>query len=257
MMDMIEIEHQLFSAKVLLQGAQIIHFQWKNQQPLLWSTDASFYQEGKPFRGGIPICWPWFGKAQDPSHGFARINKWKLFYREDKQDSVYLEFILNSDMLKLSYWPYIFLLKLKMYLGKELALSLSIDSDVETTAALHSYFYTESIEQTSIHGLSHSFFDQLNQQNVIRESSSLKIDEQIDRIYQSTLLNVIQRPQDQIVIHHENASDVVVWNPWSEGSEKISDMKTQDYQHMICIETARINTPIKNETLSVMIQHKG
>ena len=256
-MDMIEIEHQLFSAKVLLQGAQIIHFQWKNQQPLLWSTDASFYQEGKPFRGGIPICWPWFGKTQDPAHGFARINKWKLFYREDKQDSVYLEFVLNSDMLKLSYWPYRFLLKLKMYLGKELALSLSIDSDLKTTAALHSYFYTESIEQTSIHGLNHSFFDQLNQQNVIRESSSLKIDEQIDRIYQNTLLNVIQRPQDKIVIHHENASDVVVWNPWSNGSEKISDMKAQDYQHMICIETARINTPIKNETLSVMIQHKG
>lgn len=90
-------------------------------------------------------------------------------------------------MLSLPCWPYKFALRLKMYLGKELTLELFIDSEIETTAALRSYFYTESIEQTSIDGLSGSFCDQLSQQHVVLESLPLQLDKQIDRIYESTL----------------------------------------------------------------------
>lgn len=54
MSDILEIEHELFDAKILLQGAQIVHFQLKNKQKLFWHTDFSFYKEGEPFRGGSP-----------------------------------------------------------------------------------------------------------------------------------------------------------------------------------------------------------
>ena len=29
--------------------------------PVLWMSDHSFWQDGKPIRGGVPICFPWFG----------------------------------------------------------------------------------------------------------------------------------------------------------------------------------------------------
>ena len=39
-------------------------------------------EPGQPFRGGIPICWPWFSNETDdpaePQHGFARTRFWTL-----------------------------------------------------------------------------------------------------------------------------------------------------------------------------------
>ena len=67
-LEAIKVEHPLFSATLLLQGAQLIEFtpnsRPKNsgrQNNLLWLSDSVEYKQGKPLRGGIPICWPWFG----------------------------------------------------------------------------------------------------------------------------------------------------------------------------------------------------
>ena len=78
LIDIIQVERKNFKATILKQGAQIISFESKSGKEILWHTDMSHYQKGKPFRGGIPICWPWFGKAQNPPHGFARIVEWEL-----------------------------------------------------------------------------------------------------------------------------------------------------------------------------------
>lgn len=90
----IEIKHPLFNATILKQGAQLIHFQPVGLQPFFWSANLSTYCDGKPFRGGIPICWPWFGKAQTPAHGFARILPWELIDQENKDNGVVLHWRL-------------------------------------------------------------------------------------------------------------------------------------------------------------------
>ena len=41
-----------------------------------------------------------------------------------------------------------------------------------------------------------------------------------------------------IEIDHQNADSIVLWNPWDAPP---SAMQPNDYQHMVCVETARLN----------------
>jgi len=69
-----------------LHGAHVTKFQPKGQKPVLFMSAKSMFEPGKPIRGGVPICFPWFGARQDgqpgPAHGFARLVEWELVSTE-------------------------------------------------------------------------------------------------------------------------------------------------------------------------------
>src|ERR1039457_4375833 len=66
------------TAEIYLHGAHVAGFQ-KNGEPLLiFVSRKSYFAPGKPIRGGVPICFPWFGNRDGkPSHGFARVTEWQ------------------------------------------------------------------------------------------------------------------------------------------------------------------------------------
>jgi len=72
----IEIINTYAHAKIALQGAHMFSYVFKDKPPLLWLSKKAFFEKGKAIRGGIPICFPWFGKHSDnvklSQHGFAR-----------------------------------------------------------------------------------------------------------------------------------------------------------------------------------------
>jgi len=68
----IVVAHPKVHAAVALQGAHLLAWQPEGEEPVLWMSSASAFKEGVAIRGGIPVCWPWFGPAGKPSHGFAR-----------------------------------------------------------------------------------------------------------------------------------------------------------------------------------------
>jgi len=43
------------------QGAQILRYGRDGQPPLIWLSEQAAYRRGQGVRGGVPICWPWFG----------------------------------------------------------------------------------------------------------------------------------------------------------------------------------------------------
>ena len=48
-------------------------------RPLLFVSAKSHFVAGESIRGGVPICFPWFGGREgDVAHGFARITEWNL-----------------------------------------------------------------------------------------------------------------------------------------------------------------------------------
>ena len=67
------------TAEVYLHGAQVTGFQKVGEPPLLFLSRQSRFEPGKAIRGGVPICFPWFGpRPGGPAHGFARITEWDL-----------------------------------------------------------------------------------------------------------------------------------------------------------------------------------
>ena len=74
MRDVLVIDHPLCQAVFSRQGAQLLHFQPTGQKPWLWCA-AKWPQVGA-IRGGVPVCWPWYGRHPSenawPSHGRAR-----------------------------------------------------------------------------------------------------------------------------------------------------------------------------------------
>ncbi|MDO9208636.1 MAG: D-hexose-6-phosphate mutarotase [Sulfuricurvum sp.] len=252
----IRIDHPLFRATILRQGAQLIEWTPAGMTPVLWSSNISCYQEGKAFRGGIPICWPWFGKAKSPAHGFARLMRWDLVKRDDSDNGVHLEFQLRDTPQTREIWPHPFTLVLQMHLGTTCEVRLHIDTPVPTTGALHTYLYTSDITHSFITGLGDCYRDSLQEHTLITtEEFTLQIRGEVDRIYTHPHSeNTLATPEKTIRLTHQGHSDVVVWNPWQETSVAIADMNRNDYRHMVCIETARITTPLtSNSSLSLTI----
>ena len=52
------------------------------QKPVLWMSDHGVFAPTAALRGGIPVCFPWFGPNltdnSAPNHGWARISPWTL-----------------------------------------------------------------------------------------------------------------------------------------------------------------------------------
>src|SRR5215831_2142871 len=67
------------TAEIYLHGAHVTGFQKNGEPPLLFISARSHFAPGQPIRGGVPICFPWFGnRDNEPSHGFARVCEWQL-----------------------------------------------------------------------------------------------------------------------------------------------------------------------------------
>jgi len=244
-----ELHHPLFDATILKQGAQLIHFQPKGSDPLLWSAELSTFEKGKAFRGGIPLCWPWFGKVGSPSHGFARIVEWSMVSHVESEESIQLVFELSDSEMTRALWPYTFTAQLEMNLGRDVALSLHIDAAKESSGALHTYFECNNVNDTTVTGLGSQYNDSLqNGKSCVSTVDALQVSYAVDRIYtQPETQTILKENEHSVSISHKNHSDVVVWNPWKEGTEKLSDMNEDDYAHMLCVESARITKPFQSK----------
>ena len=80
-----------------VQGAHVTRYQPKYEShPILFLSQESQFEPGKPIRGGIPICFPWFSAhPSDPSlpaHGWARISSWELVSSQRVEDDIQIEF---------------------------------------------------------------------------------------------------------------------------------------------------------------------
>src|ERR1700761_2121269 len=76
---MLKVQTPWSAAEIYLHGAHLTHFQKNGEEPLLFMSAKSWFKADEPIRGGVPICFPWFGSRDGgPSHGLARISSWEL-----------------------------------------------------------------------------------------------------------------------------------------------------------------------------------
>ncbi|ERK18064.1 Aldose 1-epimerase family protein YeaD [Pantoea sp. AS-PWVM4] len=241
------VSHPRVRAAITLQGAHLLAWQPSGQQPVLWLSEKTPFAVGKAIRGGVPICWPWFGPAGEPAHGFARNQSWTLSAHDENEEGVILTFALESNAQTLKLWPHDFTLLARFRIGAHCEIELEAHGDFAATAALHSYFQVSDIAATEVSGLGNSFVDKVNDSAVGTSNGKQTYPGRIDRVFTAPEdCSVIhdKAGNRQIEVYHHYQSDVVTWNPGPELSCSMGDMANDGYKTMVCVETARINQPL-------------
>jgi len=241
------------SGLVYLQGAHVAAWQPAGAEPVIWMSENAAYAAGKALRGGVPICFPWFGPHAEhkdfPAHGFARTRPWE--YRGARLDAsgrIELEFALDGDDQTRAWFPYAFAARLRVAFGRTLGLSLSVTNrDAQPFSfeeALHSYFSVADVMQTSVRGLEGArYVDKVREQAVFSEGpGELRFVSETDRVYESTATCTIddRAGKRSLVIEKENSGATVVWNPWRERASQMSDLGASTWPRMLCVESANV-----------------
>ncbi len=242
-LEYIEVSNKLSSIKIALQGAHIFDFRVKGKEPLLFLSDTSHFKVGKAIRGGVPICWPWFGAHPSdsslPNHGFARISLWTHVKTEEIDKShtkIILELKSSEETLKL--WPHNFELQLEILMSDRLELSLITNNTGSEpfviTQALHTYLLIEDITTVCIEGLDRTkYYDKLTDTYNNPQKGKLCFGSEIDRVYENVIKPLTVK---DVEIQTIGSNTVVVWNPGMDFKNNFSDLS--DYRTMLCIESA-------------------
>lgn len=244
------ISNKFADANICLYGAHITGFRPQRTMDVLWMSPGSYFLEGKAIRGGIPVCFPWFGPHETdatlPQHGFGRLMHWTVVEAETLANGEsLLKLQLNSSDETKKYWPFDFCAEMEFVIGTELRVSLEVkntsDTNLQYSAALHSYFNVSSIENIRIEGLEDtSYQDQLDGNNYTQEEKLLAIGEETTRHYFNTDKECfIHDPVfgRSIKLDKEGSTNTTVWNPWEETSKQMGDMPDDGYETFVCVET--------------------
>jgi glucose-6-phosphate 1-epimerase len=240
------------TAAITPYGAHLLSYQFTSDiNNLLFLSKKAIFNEGTPIRGGIPICWPWFGP--DPQnlgrsdHGLARTRMWSVVASDllENQECA-ITFELTDTPETYALWPHRFSLTLKLTVGKTLTLELTThnrdSTPFEITQALHTYFNIGDITQTKITGLEKfTYIDKTDESHEKCEENPIIIKAETDRIYVYNGREILLQDDAfnrSISIECEGSKTAVVWNPWIRVCEQKADLSSEDYKKMICIETA-------------------
>lgn len=252
-LDYIEIENRFASAKLALQGAHLMYWHPKHTvQPVLWMSEQSRFEAGRSIRGGIPLCWPWFGAHPTDSslcmHGFARVTPFSVIdigqmYNGNTRVILQMKQTENAQR-QLSY-PYT--LTITLEIGATLSIKLSTTNRATQPffmgEAFHTYFNVSDVEKVSVSGLDNTeYADKLLDYWRGTQEGDLTFNQEFDRVYVSTKDTVkIHDPafKRDIVINKKGSSTTVVWNPWQKKAHQMADMAKDDsWRNMLCVETA-------------------
>ena len=246
------INNRAGRAEVYLFGGLVTHFAESGRYPLLWTSRDAIYDGKKAIRGGIPICWPWFGDHEHdtslPAHGFARTRHWDVqaAHHDSANEKTDLVLSLKSDDLTRQMFPHDFHLELSVRVSHSLTLELTIhntgDNAFVCATALHTYLAVANIDDIRIAGLENvQYIDKLDQQSIKREQDPLSIDCEVDRMYFDIENDVtVQTPERTITVAKSGSQSTVVWNPWIEKSKRMSDFPNNGFREMLCVETANV-----------------
>jgi D-hexose-6-phosphate mutarotase len=239
-------------AHVFLQGAHLSHFQPKGERPVLWMSAESRFETGKPIRGGVPVCFPWFGaKAgapEAPPHGFARILTWAVSAVAREPDgSLRAVLDLSPGAAARGGFPHELALSLSVSVGRSLRMALTARNANGAAAtveeALHSYFAVSDVRQVRIHGLEGVGYLDKTTAMARRpgEAGPIAISAETDRVYLGATGTVtIEDPgwRRRIVVSKSGSATTVVWNPWIAKAKAMPDFGDDEWTGMVCVETA-------------------
>jgi len=228
------IKNSEAEAHIYQQGAHVAHFQPRGQKPVLFMSAKSWFLPDKPIRGGVPICFPWFGPAKTPPHGLARLRDWTI----EKTTA-------NAMLFSLALPP--FEAKFNVEVDAVLKMALEVRNTgtqpEQFEEALHTYLTVGDIREVTITGLENTdYLDNLT--GLSRKNQgpeAIRFTGETDRVYLDTRATcVVSDPvlNRRLIVEKKGSDATVVWNPWIAKAKAMADFGDDEWPYMLCIETA-------------------
>ncbi|USD42018.1 D-hexose-6-phosphate mutarotase [Vibrio sp. SCSIO 43135] len=240
----VRVIHEKATAGIALHGGHVVSYKPQGQEDLIWMSKQAVFDGKAALRGGIPICWPWFGRIAAPAHGFARNSEWALLEHRENENGVIIELGLLPSESTLAVWPHQFQAHLLVEIGDELKVTLDVtntDNQPWTfSGALHTYLTVGDIEQTKTTGMGAEYIDGLKGGEICQGGETLQLTDTIDRVYtQPSAQITVQDPalNRSLVVENQGHNSAVLWNPWAEGAEGMGDMQDDGYKTFLCVES--------------------
>jgi D-hexose-6-phosphate mutarotase len=243
-------------AIVYLHGAHVAHYRPRGAaHPVMWvSRDSHFVggAPGKAIRGGVPICFPWFGaKAgapEAPSHGVARVLAWTLGpVTREADGALRASLSLESDDFTRRLYPHDFVATFTVTVGCRLQMELAVRNagadPMRYEEALHSYFAVGDARRVAVHGLEGApYFDKTDGgARKPGEAAPIAIARETDRVYAGArgTVTIADPVWDRRIVVSKSGSDTtVVWNPWIDKARSLADFGDDEWLEMVCVESA-------------------
>ncbi len=248
-----EINNLQATASLCLQGAHLLAWQPRSQaEPVVWLSRDARLAAGKSIRGGVPVCWPWFGAHASepgfPAHGFARTAPWQIVASGiEPNGATCLTLRLLEDGKTRAQWPYSSTLELTVIAGEKLRMELSTENTGESafviSEALHTYFKISDIGAVHITGLAGcAYWDKVGISALKKQDSIIRFAGETDRVYINTAdACVIEDGKLKRRIHIAKCGSLstVVWTPWTAKADRMGDLGQPDgWRGMVCVESA-------------------
>ena len=242
--------HELCSGSWTLVGGQITSWAPVGHSEVLWSPAEPSPSPGVAARGGIPICWPWFGPAPvgDGKHGLVRTRLWSLLSLETLPQFVRVRLGLSLAGNEEARWPHRANLEVEATFGAELAVSLTTTNadnrSFSYTEALHTYLRVGDWEQAQVEG----------------PFGRLGFGDEVDEVWEHSPAGcalhdpVLQRRIDS---HKSGSQSTVIWNPGKAKAAALTDLGLQGHRHFVCVESGNVRrdqvtlAPGESHTLGV------
>ena len=248
---LVKINTPWSTAEIYLLGAHVAGFQKNGEPPLLFMSAKSYFADGQPIRGGVPVCFPWFGPRDgEPAHGLARILAWELAETSAAPDGrVTVRLRLPAELLK-PEWSILkteFVLTVTDTLTMELiATNASPDKTLAVENCLHTYFQVGDISAVSLTGLQNAPFDDFAfgaggaRRN--GDPAPLRITQETNRVYPDNAATVEiydEKLKRTVRVEKFNSKSTVVWNPWT--TQKMpEDFDQAEHQQMVSVESGNV-----------------
>lgn len=258
----VEVINKKARATISLQGAHILSWIPNGEEEVIWLSEDAKFAPGKSVRGGVPICWPWFGAYESdtgesnsdfPAHGFARTVNWQVICTEALDNhSTRISFTTLPQPDNEQMWPAGTSVTYKVTIGKKLEMEIITHNNgskaITIGQALHTYFNVGDVSRLMLHGLDDTnYLDKPDNFKRKNQKGPVTINEEVDRIYLDTATdcliddNALNRC---IVIVKCGSHSTVVWNPWKEVAEKMGDLGEEGYKRMLCVESANADKDV-------------
>jgi len=240
------------AGEMYLLGAEVTSWRPRGRDEALFVSAASKWEAGKAIRGGVPICFPWFGaKADDakaPAHGFVRAKAWQLDSIVQRGEAVTVSMSTASDEGTRKLWPADFRLVHRATFGAELAMELEMTNTgaaaLRFEEALHTYFRVGDITKARVRGLDGiHYLDKTDGNREKTQQGDVVIAKETDNVYLDTAhATAIEDPalRRRIRVNKENSLATVVWNPWIEKTKAMADMGDDEWKQFVCVETCNV-----------------